>query len=220
MIAKKTLTIIVLVFLFLPTIFAQSKFVQGKVTTFDSILLMNASIKVKSTNQVVLSDTNGYFSLICNTPDKFIISANGFVTKRFKVKKETKLVLINLQLQSNDEAQEIAIGYGHIKDREKLFAMNSLHNKEEDFSRYKDVFNIISGRFPGVEVFQGEIRIRGISSTHGNGALLILDGMQVNESTIRSLSTQSIKSINVLKGNAASIYGVYATNGVVVIETK
>jgi len=220
MIVKKILTVIVLAVLFLPTIFAQNKFVHGKVTTFDSIPLINASIKVKSTNQVVLSDTNGYFSLRCNTPEKFIVSANGFITKRFKLKKETKLVLINLQLQKNDEAQDIAIGYGHIKDKEKLYAINSLNNKEEDFSRYKDVFDIISGRFPGVEVFQGEVRIRGISSNYGNGALLILDGMQVNESTLRSLSTQSIKSINVLKGNAASIYGVYATNGVVVIETK
>ncbi|MBA7555170.1 TonB-dependent receptor P3 [subsurface metagenome] len=53
-----------------------------------------------------------------------------------------------------------------------------------------------------------------------NAALLVVDGVFVNESSFASIPTTDIASISVLKDAAASIYGVRGANGVVIVETK
>ena len=42
-------------------LFGQEKMIEGMVTTFDSIPLIGASIEVKSTKELVLTDTLGMF---------------------------------------------------------------------------------------------------------------------------------------------------------------
>ena len=90
-----------------------------------------------------------------------------------------------------------------------------------DFSQYTDIYDIIRGRFPGVQISGGEIIIRGMNSIMGsNAALLVVDGVAVSESSFASIPTANIASINVLKDAAASIYGVRGAHGVVIVETK
>lgn len=211
------------IFVFYSTfiLFGQEKVVQGKVTTFDSIPLIGASIKVKSTKEVVYSDTLGLFTVSCLPRDKLKVTARGFSNQNVKIEEKIKYVLVNLKLKPGPESREMAIGYGHVKDKDKLYAISSLNEKDMDFSQYADIYDIIVGRFPGVQISGGEIIIRGISTFIGsNAALLVVDGVFVNESSFASLPTANIASINVLKGTAASIYGVRGANGVVIVETK
>ena len=60
--------------------FAQDRIIHGRVFTFDSIPLVKASIEVKSTKQVVFSDTLGNFSVGCAMEDQLKVSARGFST--------------------------------------------------------------------------------------------------------------------------------------------
>lgn len=51
--------------------------------------------------------------------------------------------------------------------------------------------------------------------------LYVIDGIVSNDSIFKSIKPESIKSINVLKGNGATaIYGQKAQNGVIIIESK
>lgn len=214
-------TIIIFVFLSTSITYGQNKLLRGKVTTFDSIPLINASVRINSTKEIVLTDTIGNFSLMCNSPDKLKVTANGFISQKVKIPEQIKLVLINLKLKPTEEAKEIATGYGHVKDKEKLFSMATLGDKELDFSMYSDVFEIIRGRFPGVSIEGNEIIIRGKSTFLGsNAALLILDCIPTSAEGLNSVSPVSVKSINILKGGAAAIYGARGANGVVIVETK
>ncbi len=43
----------------------QEKVIEGMVTTFDSIPLISASIEVKSTKELVYTDTLGMFTVSC-----------------------------------------------------------------------------------------------------------------------------------------------------------
>ncbi len=199
----------------------QNRLLRGMVTTFDSIPLINASVYIKSTKEKVLTDSIGAFKIYCNTPDKIKVTANGFIPRNVKVDENIKFVLVNLKLKSSDDAKEIAIGYGHVKDAEKLSAVEALKSKDVDFSMYKDVYDIIRGRFSGVTVEGNDIIIRGKSSfISSNAALVIVDGMPIPSSTLSSIVPSNIKSINILKDGSASIYGVRGANGVVIIETK
>jgi len=60
-----------------------------------------------------------------------------------------------------------------------------------------------------------------LSRPNANQPLFILDGVQIDSTTVNSINPNNIKSVTVLKdATAASIYGERATNGVVIIETK
>ena len=202
-------------------LFGQEKVIHGKVTTFESIPLIGVGIKVKSTKEVVYSDTLGLFTVSCLPRDKLKVTARGFSNQNVKIEEKIKYVLVNLKLKPGPESREIAIGYGYVKDKDKLYAISSLNEKDMDFSQYTNIYDIISGRFPGVQIRGREIIIRGISTFIGsNAALLVVDGVIVDEGSFASIPTTDIASINVLKDAAASIYGVRGAHGFVIVETK
>ena len=210
-------------------LFGQEKVIHGKITTFDSIPLIGVSIKVKSTKEIVFSDTLGMFTVSCSPKDKLKVTARGFLNQNAKIEGKIQYVFVNLKLKPSPKSRELAVGYGHVKDKDKLDAMSNLNEKDMDFSQYSDIYDIIRGRFPGVQINEkNEIIIRGEGSLFGrdadgtswNAALLVVDGVVVDVNIFGSIHPTEIKSINVLKGAAASIYGVRGANGVVIVETK
>ncbi len=214
-------------FLFLATfliffhISAQEKEIQGVVTTFDSIAVIGAQVKVQSTKQTVLTDSLGRFFTTVKNNDKLKVSATGFFDQKVKLDEKVRLVAVNLKLKPGEKNREYAIGYGHVSDREKLNALASMNSNDLDFSQYSNVYELIRGRFAGVQVVNNEIIIRGISSINSsNAALIILDGVPVDGSALSSIPPVQIKSINVMKDGSSAIYGSRGANGVLIIETK
>lgn len=219
---KKNLisSIFIAFFLFSFSINAQEKILRGTITTFDSIPVNGANIKVQSSNQIVLSDSLGNFSVDCNQKDKLIVTAKGFYTAKVKLTEEIKFAAVNLRLKPGDKNKEYALGLGYVADRDKLNALVKLTNSI-DYSLYSDMFKLISGRLPGVAVVGGEIIIRGNNTINGTSpALIVVDGVPVNQNVLNSMSPSYVKSISVIKDGSAAIYGSRGANGVVVIETK
>ena len=201
--------------------FAQEKVLQGRVFTFDSIPLIGASVQVKSTKQMVKTDTLGYFSVTCNPNDVLKVKAKGFSTEKFKPESKIRFAIINLKLKPGEKSREYAIGYGHVKDVDKLNAVANLNNKDVDFSMYSNMFELIRGRFAGVQVVNGEIIIRGVNSINSSSAaLIVVDGVPSSGSVLNSIPPVQVKSINIIKDGSAAIYGSRGANGVVLIETK
>ncbi|WP_425390806.1 TonB-dependent receptor plug domain-containing protein [Ekhidna sp.] len=65
------------------------------------------------------------------------------------------------------------------------------------------------------------VTIRGISSINGSSSpLFVLDNVPVDISAIRSLPVQQVDFVDVLKGTKASIYGIQAAGGAVLVYTK
>jgi len=200
---------------------AQDKVIHGRVFTFDSIPLVQANVEVKSNKQVVKTDSLGNFSVSCNSEDVLKVSAKGFTTEKVKLDPKIKIAIINLKLKPGTKNREYAIGYGHVKDADKLNAVSNLNNDDVDFSTYSNIYELIQGRFAGVQIVNGDIVIRGVNSINsGTAALIILDGMQINSSTLASIPPVQVKSINIIKDGSAAIYGSRGANGVVLIETK
>ncbi len=200
---------------------AQERLMNGRVFTFDSIPLINANVEVKSTKQVVTTDTLGNFYVSCLPKDVLKVSASGFNTEKVKVKPNTKLALVNLNLKPGEKNREIAIGYGHVKDSEKLNAVANLNSGDMDFSQYSNMYELIRGRFAGVQIVNGEIIIRGQSSINSSSAaLIVVDGVPTSNSVLSSIPPIQVKSINIIKDGSSAIYGSRGANGVVLIELK
>ena len=213
-------------FFFLSLIFslsisAQERSIQGIVTTFDSIPIHGASIKVQSTKQEILTDSVGEYTAACNYKDKIKVSAEGFYNQNVKIEKENSYVAVNLKLKAGSKNQEIALGYVNVSDRDKLNALAALNSNDVDFSQYRDMRDAIAGKIPGVRITSGGVIIRGNGSINGTTyALIIVDGVSADVNALDRINPADVKSINVIKDGSSAIYGSKGAFGVIIIETK
>lgn len=221
---KNILKIVVVKLLMIVAVvsFGQEKIIHGIVTTFDSIPLVGAEIMVKSTGQIVKTDTLGKFNVGVAMVDKLKVRARGFNNVNVKVKESVKVVAINMKLKQGEKNRAYAIGYGHVMDEEKLNAVTQMTNDDLDFSQYSNIYDLIRGRFAGVQVSaNGDIIIRGVNSINlSSAALIVVDGIPVDKSVLATIPPVQVKSINIMKDGSSAIYGSRGANGVVIIETK
>jgi len=92
---------------------------------------------------------------------------------------------------------------------------------DEHLANYKDVFEIIKGRVPGVRVVGNSIQIRGPNSFFlSTEPLYLIDGVYVDANAVASMNPQDIERIEILKGPSSAIYGSRGANGVIAIYTK
>ena len=90
---------------------------------------------------------------------------------------------------------------------------------DNNAAAYKDIYEYLQGKVPGVQIVGTSIRIRGMSTPTGNpDALIILDGMEVSD--VSDVSPADIASVEVLKDSEATLYGMRGANGGVIIKTK
>ena len=199
---------------------AQERIVTGIVTSFENIPLYGASIKARSTKLVTLTDSSGGFSITCPPEETISISARGFYTQNVKLNPFVKFAAVNLKIKPGEKNRQYAIGYGTVSESDKLYASSNLTPKDADFSSYSNILELIHARFPGVEIKNGEIIMRGTQSFQSsNAALIILNNMPVDNSILSGIRPSEIKSIDVLR-DGSSVYGSRGANGVVIIETK
>ena len=208
-------------FVFINMGIGQDKMVHGVVHTFDSIPLIGAKIISKNLKQTVLTDSLGKFAVQTKTGDKLMFRAEGFVNQNVKVSENTKIVAVNMKLKSGEKQRQYAIGYGYVSEEDVTAAVNQFTTGQNDFTRYNDMYELIRGRFPGVDVQNGAIVMRGSKTFQGSDeALIVLDGVIADSDILRTLSPIDVKSINVIKDGSAAVYGSRGANGVVIIETK
>ena len=175
-----------------------------------------------SSKLTVLTDTLGNFRVSCLPKDKIKISAKGFYSQKIKIDKKTKEIVINLKFKPGEKNLDIAVGYGHINDNDKSYAITSIRNNDKfDFSMYSNMLDVIVNSSPSITIEGGGIIIRGASSLNGSSAaLIVLDGLEMNSSQLATLPPSDVKSVDILKGSSAAIYGSRGANGVVIITTK
>ena len=202
-------------------LFAQENIIRGVVHTFEKIPLIGAEIQVKSTKESVFTDSLGTFTIKCNPEDKLRVMARGFYTQNVKVTGEIKMVAVNLKPKPGEKQQEYAIGYGYVSERDKTSAVSGINTNSASFVKYSDMYDLIRGQLPGVQVIGGELRIRGSNSFKGSSAaLIVVDGVISDYEVLDTLSPLEVKSISVIKDGSAAVFGSRGANGIVLIETN
>ena len=218
---------------------AQVAKVSGRVTQSDTNLpLQGVSVAIIKGSTITLTDKDGNYSItIPQAGATLVISYVGMTTQQRAVKAGE---VVNFTLVENNVKKEleeiVVIGYGTKKRKDLSTAISSVSAKEIAKLPVADAAQALQGKVSGVTIVQGSgapggtggtgIRIRGISSLTGtNNPLIVVDGYplpdQAADNILNSFGTGDIESIDVLKdAAAASIYGVRASNGVIVITTK
>lgn len=125
-------------------------------------------------------------------------------------------VLKNFVPVTADGETDIEIGYGTVKKKNLTTSVGYIDAQDESNASYTNIYEMIQGKVPGVQVSGNKITIRGINSINsGTDPLFVVDGIVVN--SIDNISPRQVKSITVLKGSDAAIYGSRGAGGVIMI---
>lgn len=215
------ISLITILFVFILSYnYAQTKVVNGRVYAFKNLSLKNIKVASKKSKAVVSTDSLGQFSIVCEKKDRLVFSGQGFQTI-VKPIKNKDYIDIKLVFRGGAKNEEIAIGYGIVSEDQLTNAVSHFSAYNNDFGNYTDIFDLIQGKFAGVEVVNNggskHILIRGISTTSGNNyAIYVVDGTPVSD--ISYIHPTTVKDIDVLK-DGASIYGANGGTGAVLITT-
>ncbi|MDB5127106.1 SusC/RagA family TonB-linked outer membrane protein [Mucilaginibacter sp.] len=240
----KPLLAILLLFLIIQTVSAQSVKVSGVVTAkSDGQPLPGVSIGIKGSTGGAQTDVLGKFTLNANVNDVLRVSYIGFATQEIPVTNSSTALQIVLLEAPNSLNEVVVTALNISKDKKSLgYAVQGLKSKDISEAKETNLINALSGKIAGVQVTgsQGDmgssrIVIRGETSVSGNNQpLFVVDGVIVDNSqfqgtngsrdfanAISDLNSEDIESISVLKGpNAAALYGYRAAGGVILIKTK
>jgi TonB-dependent SusC/RagA subfamily outer membrane receptor len=124
----------------------------------------------------------------------------------------------SIPYQKSDQKEEpVDIGYGKVKDKDLTVPVGKIDGRKSKYAGYNTIYELIRGQVPGVQVNGTSIMIRSASSINeSNEPLFVVDGVPV--SSIDNIFPSEVRSIEVLKGSAASIYGSRGSGGVILIH--
>ncbi|MFL9839229.1 TonB-dependent receptor [Flavobacterium sp. ST-75] len=207
---------------------SQDMNVSGKVTSGDDGMgIPGALVAVKGTTNSVATDIDGNYTISAPLNAVLQFSFIGYQSQEVTVTGNT--VNVVLQEESQELNEVVIVGYGA---QRKEAVTGSVVSIKGDAIREVPAPNItqaLQGRLAGVEINQTssqpgasmQIRIRGARSlTASNNPLIVLDGIPFPGS-LTDISTDDIKSIDVLKdASATAIYGSRGANGVILITTN
>ena len=203
--------------------------VSGTVTDVNGIALPSVTIQEKGTNNGVLTDFDGNFTIEVSSTES-ILEFNYV-----GMKPQSRIVGGNtsMNVQMEEDAQSlgevVVVGYGTQQKRHLTGSIGSIDMKElsrpvGDFGQamYGEVAGVRIQNTSGAPGASSRIQIRGITSLSGSSApLIVIDGVPMPSIDLNNINSADIASIDILKDAAsAAIYGSRAANGVVLVTTK
>tara|TARA_R110001583_G_scaffold24456_6_gene89198 strand:+ start:9996 stop:13160 length:3165 start_codon:yes stop_codon:yes gene_type:complete len=226
---------------------AQTKQITGTVTSADDGLgIPGVSVVIKGTTVGSSTDIDGKFIIEAQASDVLTFSFVGMVTQKITVSSQSVInVVMETESIGMDEVIVTALG---IKRSKKALGYSVQEVKSEELMKTgsSDLAKALQGKVSGIDIklssgmpgASSQIVIRGSRSFTGNNTpLYVVDGMPIASTAAFStgnsvtgsdisnraldLNPNDIETINVLKGQAAAaLYGLRASNGVVIITTK
>ncbi len=238
----------IIVFSFLNYSYSQNLFtVKGIVQDKTGEPLPGVNIVLKGNIINAVTDRDGNFTInLSNKQSTLVVSCISYQTQEVEVNGRNNInVTLDDELTQLEDA--VVVGYGSQKKSVVTGAISSVKNKDFKDQPVANIGSAIQSKVSGVNVTTPSgtpgagllISIRGASNplyvvdgipiiSESNSALSNaydlegnVTGTSQSISSIADINPNDIESVEILKdASAASIYGVRAANGVVLITTK
>lgn len=209
---------------------AQDHSVKGHVTGPDGNSLPGITVQVQGSNTATATNTNGQFELTVPSNATLVFTGVGYTEQTIKVGNRSTF---DVTLQSDTKRlNEVIVTALGIRRQEKSlgYSTKTVNSNDLNISKPVTVAEGLSGKVAGLQINTinngvdpgTRIVLRGYRHLNAdNQALIVVDGIAVRSNFLSSLNPNDIASVTVLKGaSAAALYGVDATNGVLVVTTK
>ncbi len=197
--------------------------ISGRVVSNDGKPLPNTYVIEDGKNFLAFTGEDGSFhvkNILSNTPIQFRFVGYQIVEK--SARETMGDIILVPETTEFSEVKVVSTGYQKIEKERSAGSFSKVDRSQlETRPATADVLKQIEGSVPGLNYTNGSITVRGGSSMHlGNEPLIVVDGFPISGG-INTINTEDVQSITVLKdASAASIWGVRASNGVIVITTR
>src|SRR5450432_371209 len=208
------------------SLFSQTK-ITGKVVGSDLKPIAGATVTVKGTTVATTTNLEGVFLLeVPKNRQTVVISSIGYEAIEQNISADNTALSITMKPQTTSLNEVVLTGYTSQRRKDITGAVSIVPVGELKAQPSFDVGNQLQGKASGVTVTESgvpgtpaSVRIRGLGSFNNNSPLYVIDGVQTTN--VSGLTPDDVETMLVLKDAAsASIYGVRASNGVIVITTK
>ena len=240
---KRAMSMVLGLVLGASALLAQNITVTGTVTDAMKEPIIGASILQQGTTNGTATDIDGNFTLSVPADALLEISSIGFETRVLKATAKMEVILVEDSEMLNET---VVVGYG-VQKRESLTgAITQIRSEDIAATKTADGVAALQGKIPGLLItqnsgkpgaFASEINLRGFGTP-----MVVVDGVvrsttrtrksttwnqdpnalesYTDLSVLQELNPEDIESISVLKDASATIYGLGAQNGVILITTK
>ncbi|HUX95666.1 MAG TPA: SusC/RagA family TonB-linked outer membrane protein [Bacteroidales bacterium] len=245
----KKLILLILLFVFAgaSALMAQTNVITGTVTSSveGEGPIPGVTVQVKGTTIGAITDANGKYTIaVPSSATTLVFSYIGMKTSEVEISGQNSIDMV-LQSDLIGLSEVVVTAMGISREKKSLgYSVQDISTEEISRAGNPNLATNLSGKIAGVEVRQSSgmpgapstIFIRGARSFDGNNQpLYVVDGMPISSgsdyaqnvtgsyasSRALDLDPNNIESINVLKGQAAAaLYGLRASNGVIIITTK
>lgn len=196
--------------------------VTGTVTDEAGNPLEGVTVAVQPPSQAVTTDVEGNYQIPVSGPTAVLVFTMVGYERHETVVTGQPRVDVVLTATVSDLDEVVVVGYGTQRKATLTGSVSSIKGDDLVSTKNESVVNMLAGKMAGVRVvqssgepgaFASNVQIRGLGTP-----LFIIDGVPRNN--IARLDANEIESVSVLKDASAAIYGVRASNGVVLITTK
>ncbi len=201
--------------------------ITGTVLDADSVPIPNSIIMIDGEKTNSVTDSKGEYKIkVKPTVQRIGIFSfsNGFREEAINGRTNITIILTKVSAQKPDEVnaqgeQGVGVGYGNVKKKNVTTQVSSIDGTNKKYASYRSIGDMIQREVSGAKVNGSTVIIQGARDFFGPvPALIVVDGVYVDG--LPEISPIQVKSIEVLKGTAAAIYGSRAYGGVIVIKTK
>lgn len=255
---RKAFLLLGVFLLFVLSGFSQQRLIHGSVRGEGdkepligvNVRVVNGGTRGTSTNE------KGEFNILASTGETLSFSSIGFVTRTILIGAQTELSVTLAPDQKMLESV-VVTALGIKKSERSLgYALTKIDSSQLTDAKSANWLDALSGKVAGLQLIRSgsgpaassKIILRGENNLTGeNEALIVLDGVVINNSSgrrsanasdqvyatnsdnlpadygssVNDINPEDIESVSVLKGPAAAaLYGQRAANGAVIITTK
>jgi iron complex outermembrane receptor protein len=225
--------------LFLPfSVLAQGTLGGTVVDSKSNQPIPGVNVVIQGSSNGTQTDFDGKFKLPkVNIGDKIVFSFIGYSSQTVTFNNQQS---INVSLvEESNELKEVVVqvGYGTTRKKDATGAVTLVTAKEFNKGAIVSTDQLLAGKAAGVRITNAggqpdatpNIRIRGGASlSASNNPLIIIDGVPIGDLNPAGVSNpftlvnpNDVESFSILKdASATAIYGVRASNGVIIITTK
>jgi hypothetical protein len=201
--------------------------ITGTVLNADKAPIVNAIIMIDEQKTNSLTDANGNYKVkVKSSASKIGIFTFGYGTSEDSIKGRTQIDFnfgtTKAQKTTEKEItpgeQGVNTGYSVVKKKNLTTDVSKIDGANKKYAAYHSIREMILREVAGVKIDGSSVIIQGSKDFFGaTPALIVVDGVSSYE--LPDIPPSSVKSVEVLKGTSAAIYGSRGYGGAVVIKT-
>lgn len=199
--------------------------ITGTVVDANKSPVVGAIMLVDGVQTDVVTNSKGEYSIkvLPSAKTLTILLLYNNVMKAMDINGKTEVnfildkAIVNSSVNSKKESETVDIGYGTSSKKRSSNSVRKSDINSTTGKSYLTIYEMIKSELPGVSVNGTSIQLQQGSGsfTSSTEPLFVVDGTVVYD--ISNIIPSQVRSISLIKGSDASIYGARGANGVIVI---